>query len=284
MRYLAILFIAALGLAACADSHLEKNQVDAVLADSGIVGGTEAAPEDPRSDFVVMIRGKYADGRGYICTGAVVDKDIILTAAHCLGELDTMQIIFGVDPLKSGATQLAKVKDVYKHKHYDKGSQVRNDIALIQMTEKIPPYFEMAKLPWSQKKIAAPHQRMKLKTYGFGVTSGVRENGKIDVRSAGVLRLVNLKFIDISPYEDAFYVDQTQGKGICSGDSGGPAFDNNNIVIGITSYAITDDPQQPEKADDDACNFKSVFTNVTHYKDWILKGMETLHSKKQILE
>ena len=285
MKHFIATLMAALGLAACADSHLQQSQVVTSAEDAGIVGGAEAKMEDPHADFVVMIRGKYADGRNYICTGSVIDKDIILTAAHCIGEQDSMQIIFGADPLKTGATQLAKVKDLYKHDHYNKYSQVRNDIALIQLDEEIPPYFEMAELPWrAEKKLRPLKWGDKIKTYGFGVTSGVLKNGKVDSRTVGVLRLVNLNFLELSHDKDAFFVDQTHDKGICSGDSGGPAFRYNNVTVGITSYAITDDPQALEASDDDVCNFKSVFTNVIYYKDWIIKGIAILHAKKAASE
>ena len=49
-----------------------------------IIGGQEVQSGDPVQSNTVLVVGKEGEDT-FICSGSIIDKDIILTAAHCLG-------------------------------------------------------------------------------------------------------------------------------------------------------------------------------------------------------
>ena len=56
-----------------------------------IIGGTEA--EDGRHPYSVSLQ---APGNGHFCGGSLILKDVVLTAAHCLGgAIDAVSISSG---------------------------------------------------------------------------------------------------------------------------------------------------------------------------------------------
>lgn len=279
MKYVLASLIILLNLSACSERSVLQGEIPVTPMEksTGIVGGTEATQTDKHVQHTVLITGKYADSRFYTCTGTLIEKDIILTAAHCLGELDSMKITFGNDPVRSGAIEILKAKRILPHDKYDKAEEERNDIALIQMEGNAPEGFAPATLPWNSKRKADSFTSVRV--YGYGITSGVlTSSGQLDTKTAGVLRTTRLILLDSPVGPDIFIADQREGHGICSGDSGGPAFIYRDVLVGVVSRAHTDDPAHPQYADDDVCNYESTFTRVDHYKTWILDGVKTLRA------
>lgn len=276
MKYTLTSFLLLLSLSACSDRAPLQGEIPVTPADksTGIVGGFEATATDKHIQHTVLITGKYPDGRFYNCTGTLIEKDIILTAAHCVGEPDSIKVTFGNNPVRSGAIEILKAKRVLPHDKFDRSKEERNDIALIQMESDAPENFTPATLPWnSQRKVDS---FKSVRVYGYGIISGVVQGGLLDNKTAGVLRTTRLKLIDGSTAPDIFTTDQRGGHGICSGDSGGPAFIYGDVLVGVSSRGITDDPEEPQNADNDLCNYESIFTRVDHYKTWILDGVKAL--------
>lgn len=283
MRYILATLLVMLNLIACSEQRapMQGEVSDHDLKKSTkIVGGEDVDPSDEHVEFVVMIMGKYETGEPYVCTGTLIDYDLVLTAAHCIGMKDTMQITFGESPVHDGPVQVNTVKETLKHDRFNKTEEIRNDIGLIQMNDAAPENFEPAILPWKSKK--SIHRSKDFNVYGFGVTSGIVRDGKLNTKTVGVMRTTSLTADRESEKSDVFYAKQTQGKGICSGDSGGPAFMEKNILIGVISRGITDDPANPQAADNDICNYESVFTNVRYYQTWITEGIEKLHQAIEV--
>jgi secreted trypsin-like serine protease len=275
MKYAVAALLVLLHLGACSEQPSLHGEVNTSEKPNSIVGGQNVKPSDEHIDFTVLIMGKNENGESYSCTGTLVDTDMVLTAAHCLGEKDTMQIAFGENPIQDGPVELMKVKNILKHEKYNHSEEIRNDIALIQLDGVAPDNFPPAVLPWTTPKKSNGLARVQV--YGYGITSGLMENGKPNHQGIGVLRTTTLKILRESDKQDIFYANQKNGRGVCSGDSGGPAFINGKVIVGIASRVITDDPAHPEKADKDVCNYESVFTSVNYYKTWILDGIQALH-------
>lgn len=61
----------------------------------GIVNGTEVSVNDPIAKSIFMLTGKY-QRFSFTCTGSILSKDLIVTAAHCQGPYG------GADILQSG--------------------------------------------------------------------------------------------------------------------------------------------------------------------------------------
>lgn len=275
---LMILQMTLLSLAGCAERmgpHVGEIS-NANHDDVGIVGGTPLNLPDEDAERVVLIAGKIK-GKSYLCTGVLIAADIVLTAAHCVSEPKNIRIIFGTDPINTGAEQITKLKSFVKHKKYNRKLAVRNDIALLQMVDEKPEDYQIARLPWD-----APNATNILKintvfkVLGYGTSTGLPAKNKKDLRGAGILRSTELSLAKFSAAQDVFFAEQTSGHAVCSGDSGGPALIDANTVVGVVSYNLTDDPTHPELADEDACNYQSVFTHIMQYKTWILNGLKTL--------
>lgn len=284
MKHILTLLVLLLNLSACSERAPQLGEVAAnpLEKSTGIVGGTTAEPSDEHIEHTVLITGKYENGNFFNCSGTVIDEDIILTAAHCIGVKDTMKITFGESPIHEGAIDIMKVKAVLPHTEYEKetkDSPIRNDIALIQMDGPSPDNFAPAVLPWKSRERVTTFS--KVIVYGYGITSGVVKNGKLNTKTAGVLRTTQLNILKDVVAEDIFAANQREGKGICSGDSGGPAFIRGNVVVGVISRGLTDDPDHPQYADDDLCNYESIFTRVAYYKTWIEDGIAFLHSEQK---
>lgn len=278
MKYVLTSLLLLLNLSACSDRPARQGEIPASPAEksTSIVGGTEAVTNDKHIQHTVLITGKYTDGRFYNCTGTLIEKDIILTAAHCIGEPDSMKITFGNDPVRSGAIEILRAKRVLPHDKFGKSTEERNDIALIQLEGNAPLNFVPATLPWnSQQKIK---EYKMVRVYGYGVTSGVLHEGRLDSNTVGTLRSTRLKILETPTGADIFVADQREGRGICAGDSGGPAFIHSSIIVGVISRGITDNPDLPQDADDDVCNYQSVFTRVEHYQTWITDGVKALRA------
>lgn len=279
MKNVLTALILLLTLSACSERPLQYGDIIANPKDksegTGIVGGTDVEPTNFHIEHTVLITGKYSSGENYSCTGTLIDYDIILTAAHCIGKQETMKITFGENPIEDGPIDIFKARTLMPHMKYNKTSEIRNDIALIQLESTAPENFYPALLPFDSKESVRDFKSITV--YGFGITSGVTINGKLNKKSLGVMRTTSLEVTSKSKSGDVFAVNQTEGKGICVGDSGGPAFVRENIVVGVISRGITDDPNNPAEADNDICNYESVLTSVAYYQDWILKGIKKIH-------
>ncbi len=269
-----------LSLAACAEQF--KQPVGEIMTstndDQGIVGGRNVELLSEDAGKAVLIIGKLKD-KSYLCTGSMIADDIVLTAAHCLGDPKNIKIVFGADPVNMGAEQITKLKTFVIHKNYNPKLIIRNDIALIQTEEKKPKNYQIARLPWEAQNLS---NIFKIKTsftvMGYGTITGLPTKDKTDLRGSGTLRKTELNLTKFSLSQDVFYADQSQGRAVCFGDSGGPAFVDANTIVGMVSYNIIDDPSRPDTADEDVCNYQSVFTNIMRYKTWILGGIKSIRN------
>ncbi len=249
-------------LSACQPEH---HGSDSGVDDSTeeIVGGTTVSRQDAISKHLVFI---YNEKDTTYCTGTLISSNLVVTAAHCIKNISaTMTLGFGLD-FTEGTMQVRYSTGSVVHNSFRKDPiYERNDIALITFSGGLPEGFEPA--PLANAKVFA-NVKSEIIAVGYGKIKGTR-NLSHDDSGAGRLRKVTLKIQSKSNNGKTFEVSQQDGRGICYGDSGGPAFikiKNKFYLVGVTSAVLW---YKPEKSIYDLCKEHSIFMDVKYYKTWI---------------
>lgn len=242
--------LSSLLVAACAPKG-EKSQVSEVKGDS-IIGGTEVAETDKILQSIVAVYDKTAT---QLCTGSLLENNIVITAAHCIGNGE-MYVFFGTS--LGPKTERRLIDAVAISQYWEtRNSEDFNtgDIAMVHFQGTVPAGFKPAKLLKDKKLL-----RKDLNTVvaGYGISNGVSGEG------AGTLRQTSLKIADPKYSVSEITVDQTQGTGVCHGDSGGPAYveiKGEYVLWGITSRGVKDPKND--------CSQYAAFTSTLFYNGWI---------------
>jgi secreted trypsin-like serine protease len=225
---------------------------------SAIVGGG-GLPAENISRAVVTIIGS----RGSFCTGSLIARDLVLTAAHCvLPGADYKVILPGETP-----PRLLDVRRVAQHPQFNVQNILAHrasaDVALLQLAAPLPP----AKAPAALGAPAIPIAvGARLTVAGVGVTK--RGDGK----SGGSIRAADLS-VTGKPgslqirLADPLTNNSRDGLGACTGDSGAPVFEMQGgraVIVGVVSWSTG-----PNNSD--GCGGLTGVTPLTLYRDWILR-------------
>ena len=95
-----------------------------------IVGGEEATPHE--YPFIVAL---HIDGR-YFCGGSILSENVVVTAAHCLDDADSVKIIAGAHMWREDEdTQQVRIStDFTVHEDWSTAT-LNNDIAIARFEE-----------------------------------------------------------------------------------------------------------------------------------------------------
>ncbi len=257
---------------------------------SNIVGGTLATADYQKQNGIVELSIAMQDAttgqQGVAtCTGTLIAKRLVLTAAHCLASpgITNIAAVFVTDENKALKTDVVFAVDGIIHPDFLKGidpkapsaSATWNDIALVKLEADAPADFKFARLPASATEVNLL-AGSKVTLSGYGITNAIvrkvvrGKNGTqkiIEVPStgSGVLRKIdNILVKQMSMDKKEIMLDQSKSIGACHGDSGGPAFvmakDGTSIQVGVTSRGT-------EKLGN--CNENAIYTSVASHLAWI---------------
>jgi secreted trypsin-like serine protease len=260
---------AALALGACSTRNLNEQKPrttelervsDLFLNNDKIIGGERLSPVHLASSHIVALYNLADDS---LCTGSIIAEDIILTAGHCIPQdPSSLLVLFGVDA--QNYIEFRYVQFAGAHLKYQPREQgYWTDIGVVYFSGGLPDGYKPVQILEDDIFLQKGTQT---ELAGYGLADGVKKTG------SGVLRHTTVKIED--PIFDFGEVElnQTQGKGACHGDSGGPAYivENSQIKLwGITSRG--------EKDTTDDCSQFSVYTSATVYLGWINGSMKAIH-------
>ncbi len=196
-----------------------------------IVGGGT-----PQADGVARAVVTIVGSRGNFCTGSVIAPKLVLTVAHCVQPGADYKIVdFGAD----GKPQLLNVRSVAIHPNFNmqamQAHRATADVALLQLDI---PLKGKSTVPVGSPNI--PIQvGSRFTIAGIGVT--VRGEGK----SGGTIRVAALVATGQPGTLQIRLVDPLtngvrDGIGACTGDSGGPVFEdrpNGAVLVGVISWS-----------------------------------------------
>lgn len=280
----AMMTLSILVLAACSQNtgnHLSSNSSDVTTQQSaGIYGGEEVQSHDPINQSIV---GIFSKSEGYLCTGSLVSNDLVITAAHCIeGDPKQIVILFGDEVLTSkfliftdvsSSAVIRKAVDAKANPAFDINHMKptgMSDVGIIRFTGGIPAGYKPATLLVNYDKYVQNGSPAVMS--GYGISSRFGNSG------SGTLRKVTLEVEDahLSPNETLIKADTD--KGICSGDSGGPAYLESNgklALWGITSRAGNGYIFGFVKMN---CVAGSVFTRVDEFWSWFQSAAKAMGS------
>ena len=244
---------------------------------AGIVRGEVVKPTDADSNRSVLLIWEDKKGEQHLCSSSLIDNQTLLTAAHCVNEAVKMQAIFYTDVTCGSGykrTQHAITVDKMvfhpEYKGISKDLTVfddNQDLGLVHLSRPAPANFPIFRISMNPKELTSD-----LYIYGYGIT-GTFNHDSLLLRKATVKRRT-ADNKDITYFiNQGLLWDQTEGPGLCSGDSGGAVLmdDNGELVIASVNSEVF---MSSEDTTNDLCNYGAKTVVVHHYLDsWIIPAM-----------
>jgi hypothetical protein len=214
-----------------------------------IIGGTDSVPSQ---NFAVLIVHPTTDTQYYECTGSLVAPNLVLTARHCVsatadmgftcstsgegssgGDIgadfdpSTLEIFAGLTRPVDFTSPAAVGEQVF---HDTATNLCNHDVALIGLSHAVSvPGVEIATLQLAPQPTAGE----QITAVGWGVTESTQSPMTRQQRTG-------ISILHVGPYSDSQGNDVPpnefdDGESICEGDSGSPALNSSNAVIGVAS-------------------------------------------------
>ena len=243
-----------------------------ILPSAAITFGNEVSSASSQYPSVVSIwySENASEDPGFICTGTLIQRRVVLTAAHCIFPTGLVYIKYGADQLDE-ELPLYSVSAVWRNPRYS-ASQSVNDVGLLLLEKEIPgatvfPLSSASKISSIQK-----NKSVQYRIIGWGIDQNEElptylRTSIVTDQSAVVKKFVKSWRNDVWFAVGKFIKSEGVYSGICSGDSGGPLFATLNgetVIAGVASFTFAEE-----------CEVRapSVFSRLSYYISDINKGI-----------
>ncbi|XP_066929537.1 trypsin delta-like [Clytia hemisphaerica] len=238
------------------------------LAMNRIVGGSTARQGEFPWQVALMRRGRTLP----ICGGTLISDKWIITAAHCLRDLSTLEgVVLGAHAFGFNVNEATREErnivfnDIKVHPDYNPAT-FHNDIALIPMNR--PVQYTSNIRPACLVDVAPPAgSEVVISGWGTisagGPQSAILKDTKVNIVSRERCQ---------ASFEDAIITQNmmcaaASGTDACQGDSGGPMVLNQRDANGIDQFYLAGIISWGR-----GCarpDFPGVYTNVANLRGWI---------------
>lgn len=188
---------------------------DVTSVDHAIIGGQTATSTEFPTVVALQRSGDF------LCTGVLVDKDYVLSAASCFDNTSGIKVRIGDANIGDGTTQGLTIDatTITKHPQFSYSDTMwRHDIAVVKLAQAVT---TVTPSPIKRDATAVGAQVMQA---GFG-SNNSNGNGR------GVLRSLSTTSVDCAQAGDSgitnanlLCFDASDGNGGCIGDGGSPSF------------------------------------------------------------
>jgi Trypsin len=221
-----------------------------------IVGGGAPLAEGIGRSVVTIV-----GSRGNFCSGALIAPKLVLTVAHCVQPGATYKIVeYGADK----QPQLQDVTSVAIHPAFNMAAisahRATADVALLQLDS--PPKGKNAAILGVPQLPIAVGNRFTIA--GIGVTIRGEGSSGGTIRVAGLVATGQPGTLQIR-LVDPLGKGTRDGLGACTGDSGGPVFEDRPggpAIVGVISWSTGANGSA-------GCGGLTGVTPLTLYRDWI---------------
>lgn len=243
-----------------------------LTSDHSIFSGVEVQTQNEINSSIVLLSQKDL---GTLCTGVLIDANVVLTAAHCASGTPELTVVLFTRNYFGKNIPVRTVKKFLINEDYKKIKGLdRRDMALVLFEGHIPAEFKPIRIASLAELAMTTKGQTSLSIIGFGFGSSDADQKYFG--NPGVLRQAEFKSLDFVYSKPFFTIDQTSGPALCHGDSGGPGIVLVNEKPRLVGLASTVFGRPTSDKTTSTCRFRSLYMNVVALKPWIQKNIQEL--------